>query len=124
MDNGVKVIPDKDFLFLRIHKNHVFDNDKIMPIAFRNHEGGMSTDWSEYSTSEESRQRVRSNGKDPNNYGIVTLQVGSVRNIENQAVIHSPLPDNYSHADVTGEKSDKARLFLMRISTWEIRVHK
>ncbi|MEJ7684312.1 MAG: hypothetical protein WKG06_41975 [Segetibacter sp.] len=95
-----------------------------MPIAFRNHEGGMSTDWANYSTPKETQERVKLYGKFPENYGVINMVVADVRKIEGQQVIHKPLPENYSHTDVEGEKTDKVRLLFLRIYKWEIEVKK
>lgn len=109
---------------MRVHKNHIQENKKLMPIAFRNHEGGMSTDWSDYSTPLETKMRAQLYGKSPENYGVIKFVVAHVRNIEGQKVIHKPVPENYSHTDVEGEKIDKIRLLFLRIYTWEILANK
>lgn len=124
MDLEPKEIPDDSSLYMRIHKNHIIENNRVMPIAFRNHEGGMSTDWSKYSTPIETKMRAQLYGKSPDNYGVVKFVVADIRNIEGQKVLHKPLPENYSHTDVEGEKTDKIRLLFLRIYKWEILTNK
>ncbi len=72
-------IPNEDLLYMRVHKNHIDRDGKIAFIAFRNHgdpkdpskEPGMSTDWQEYSTAEECRQRAKDINKDLDKYEVI-----------------------------------------------------
>lgn len=125
-------IPYEALLYMRVHKNHIEPDGNILLIAFRNHgdpsdlskEPGMSTDWQEYSSAEECRQRSRDIGKDPNRYEVIQLSVGRVRDIPGQTVDHTPIYDphstpplfNRAHTDVLGEKDEEARLELFKIS--------
>lgn len=125
-------IPNEDLLYMRVHKSHIEPDGNIILIAFRNHvdpsdlfkEPGMSTDWQEYSTAEECRQRAKDFGKDPNKYEVIQLNVGKVRGIPSQKVEHTPIYEphstppilNRAHTDVLGEKDEEARLTLLQIS--------
>jgi hypothetical protein len=125
-------IPNQAQLFMRVHKNHFDPDGQIRLIAFRNHgqegnpsiEPGMSTDWEKYSTPEECRQRATLSGKSPENYAVIVLPVGEVREIPGQRVEHTPIYEpnavppilNRAHTDVFGEKDEQARLTLMQIS--------
>jgi hypothetical protein len=72
--------------------------------------GGMSTDWSRYSTPEESRQSAR----EPAVTGVVEMTVADVRAIPEQTVEHTPIQnhpdpsilDNRAHTDVFGPKEE------------------
>lgn len=84
----------------------------------------MSTDWSKYSTPEETRGRVRS-GRSPDDYGVLRMNVGEVRGIPSQAVNHKPLDDNRAHTNVTGPTGNKTevtriRYLFSRIGEWVI----
>ena len=50
----VEDIPDGDKLFMRVHRNWCPGGD-LSPGVFRDHGGGMSTDWERYSTPQEAR---------------------------------------------------------------------
>lgn len=112
-------IPDSDDLYMRVHK---LDLDSGIPElgAFRNRPkktGSMSTDWSKYATPEETQWRARI----PQDNGVIALNVGEVRSIQDQIVKHSPisnhqsLPNNRSHTDVLGPKNSEVRLKFRRI---------
>ncbi len=116
-------IPDEHDLFMRIHFKHFKDGD-ILLIAFRNHDGGMSTNWSEYADANLTKEQAALDNKDPNNYGVVELSVGGVRGIPNQEVDHDPIPDNRAHTNVLGEKDPEARLKLNELSNWVIPINR
>ncbi len=112
---SVEEIPDIDKLYRRVHKNHVIDGE-LLPIAFTEISGGMSTDWEKYSTPEQARLRA----KKPESNGIVSLVSGQVRKFGLQ-VIHSPTEDHQSHTDVIGVDIE-SRLLLLEVFKWEIPV--
>ena len=88
---------------MRVHRQFMAGPARVMPIAFRNHppEGGaMSTDWDRYSTPVECRGRARV----PAENAVIRMKVGQVRQIPDQTVVHSPLPENRAHTDVLGDK--------------------
>lgn len=89
-----------------------------MPLAFQNRDGGMSVDWNKYSTPSLSQQRARS----PSNNGIVSFVTGDLRALHGQTVEHDPLPDNQSHSEVFGEKTEEVRLKMRALFRWEIRI--
>ncbi len=95
----IEHIPDEDLLYMRVHKTYCRDS-KLAPIAFRDHEGGMSTDWSRYARPEQTRDRA----KDPSKNAVVSMGVERVRAIQGLQVVHSPLHDNRAHTNVIGEK--------------------
>ncbi len=115
-----EVIPDEDSLFMRVHRNYIKDGQPI-PGTFRNHgegdQDGMSTDWSKYSTAEQTKQRATNplwQG------GVIKMRVEKVREIPQQKVQHAPLDDNRSHTNVKGPKDTKTRYLLMRSWEWAI----
>src|SRR6266566_296830 len=90
-------IDNDQFLYLRVHQVKVW-NGKLLPNAFDDHEGGMSTDWARYSTPEQTRNRARK----PELNGVVQMGVGVVREIDALIVEHTPDEevDNRAHTDV------------------------
>ena len=98
----VEEILDGDLLYMRFSKTFFVKNE-VQPGAFRAHGVGMSTDWSNYSTPQQTRLRAVS--KPPSHYGVLWLRTGSVRALELK-VTHTPEPANRAHADVTGAISD------------------
>lgn len=121
---AVESIPQDHLLFMRVHRNNVAGGE-LMPVALRDHappEGGrpaLSTDWSKYSTPEQTLARA----KHPEANGVVRMVVGMVRAIPGLVVEHAPLPDNRAHTDVIGDKKDpEIRILLTRACEWVIRV--
>jgi|AntRauTorcE11897_2_1112592.scaffolds.fasta_scaffold50075_2 hypothetical protein len=112
-------IPDEDRLYMRVHKNWIRDGD-LNPGTFRNNQGGMSTDWSKYSDPERTKDRVINYEKDPDNYGVLSMNVGQVLDIPDQVIIHKPLDENRSHTDVEGVKKTRQRVLYLEIINWEI----
>lgn len=112
-------IPDNDNLYYRIHNSYIREGE-ITPGVFQERGGGMSTDWSKYSTAEQSLNRA----PNPKDNGIVKFVVGSVRKIE-LTVEHSPKPAHQSHTDVIGippkrELKISMRAKLKQMCIWEI----
>ena len=112
---AVEEIPGTDYLYMWGHHTQLKDGE-LQPGVFRDRDGGMSTDWSKYSTPEDTRNRARI----PNDNGIVSLTVDQVREIEGLKVEHSPIPDNRAHTDVIGKKTPEVRMKLLRIFEWAI----
>ena len=120
-------IPDESMVFMFIHRMWV-RNGEVIPGAFQDRGGGMSVDWDEHSTAEETRQRAR---RPPEN-GVISLGVGIIRSIQGLTVEHDPIQENThdlqgntirpnrAHSEVLGEKNDERRLKLSRIYSWEI----
>ncbi len=111
-------IPDENSLFYRIHRTWI-QNGNPIPGAFKDREGAMSADWEKYSTPKETKNRART----PDDNGVVEMNVKDIRNIPNQTVEHSPIPDiNRSHTNIIGEKDEEVRLKFRRISNWVITI--
>jgi len=74
----------------------------------------MSTDWEKYATALETRQRA----KQPECSGVISLHVGSVRELPEQQVEHTPDVEraNRAHTDVFGKKDEEVRVKLRRIA--------
>ena len=123
-DNGdeqvgwpVEEILDSDQVYMRVHKS-LAPSGELKPGAFRDQEGGMSTDWSKYATPEETRNRARN----PADNGVIEMTVAHVRAIEPLKVTHEPLFDNRSHSEVFGDKDPEVRVKLKRIARWRIAI--
>lgn len=118
----IEDVPDADLLFLRIHKNNIRDACPLS-IAFMNHgEGaqeGMSTDWSRYSTPQETLSRVLA-ARPTWSGGVIQMIVGEVRKIPEQIVQHAPFSDNPAHTNIKGRKETRERYLFMRIWKWAI----
>lgn len=95
-----------------VHKTWIGPNGDVPPSAFQNRGDGMSTDWSRYSTPEQTRDRRRQ----PSENLVVRMNVGRVRQVPGQQVEHSPLPKNRAHTNVTGDKDPESRVKLRRIA--------
>jgi hypothetical protein len=108
----VEQIPDGDDLLMGVHRRWFKADRSIQPGAFRNHNGGMSTDWSRYSAPEQTRQRRRT----PLDNAVIRMNVGDVRAIPGQSVQHTPDWEtmNRAHSDVVGEKDEQVRILLRR----------
>jgi len=78
----------------------------------------MSVDWEKYSTRLETRDRA----KTPKENGVVSLNVGGIRAVPGQSVLHTPILENRAHTDVLGEKSPEARVLLRRIARWVVNI--
>lgn len=111
----VEDIPDEDSLYMRVHQANIRADGSFRTNAWNNHGDGMSTNWSRYSTPEDTRKDVERFGKQPNKYAVIELRVGQVRAIPGQSVQHSPEEDNQAHTDVLGKKDEEARVRLGRI---------
>ncbi|MCX6234785.1 MAG: hypothetical protein NT175_08685 [Bacteroidetes bacterium] len=117
----IEEIPNTDFLYQRVHKNHNINGILALGLVFKNHGAGMSTDWSKYSTPELTKKRAAYYYKNPENYGVINMKVEDVRSIESQVVKHTPINENQSHTDVIGKKSPKEQVLFNRIYSWSIK---
>ena len=111
-----EIVPDEGFLFMRVHKNMIKDGKPSMSV-FVNHGAGMSTDWEKYSTPEQTAGRGRGS---PENYGVVGMLTGDVRQVPGQSVVHTPKDENRARTDVAGVKEEEARMKLRRTADWAI----
>jgi len=109
-----ETIPDEDFLYMRVHRVHCSDGE-LEPDAFKDHQGGMSGDWSKYSTVLDTLERATS---DKNDNGVIQLNCGHIRAIPPLIVDHQPEPKNRAHTEVMGKKNTKVRLALLRKAEW------
>lgn len=121
----IEHVPDRDLLFMRVHRNNIVDG-KPIPGVFKNRgEGeqeGMSTDWSNHSTAEQTKLRATNPAWKG---GVIQMVVGDVRKIPRQTVKHAPLPDNRAHTNVKGPKTESVegtqiRYLFMKFWKWAI----
>lgn len=109
-------IPDPDNLYMRAHRSY-FRDGKLQAGVFRDHGGGMSTNWHKYCSSIEARQRA----KNPRDNAVIGLRAFDARQVPLE-VRHTPniaLGDR-SHTDVIGEKTSEVRLLLLNSVTIHI----
>jgi hypothetical protein len=85
---------------MRVHWRNLGDDGTPNVGAFRDHCGGMSTDWNKYSSAQETLNRARV----PGHNAIIEMNVEDVRSIPHQSVQHSPCPENRAHTNVIGDK--------------------
>lgn len=109
-------IPDNDSLWMRVHRMWFTRDGSVSLGAFSNKptdQDGMSVDWDKYARPEDTRSRARN----PKDNAVIHLIAGEVRQIPDQAVIHTPDAgnNNRAHTDVLGEKHPEARVKLSRI---------
>src|ERR1700678_2846990 len=101
---------------MRAHRDYIRDGN-LQPGVFRAREGGMSVDWSKYSSAEDTRQRA---SRYPERNAVIKMGVGDIRSIPTLEVRHSPKPDNRAHADTIlpeiQEDLTQARFELRRIA--------
>ena len=91
-----ELIPDEDLLYRRIPFSwYVKEENRIKSAAFKDPEA--SVDWEKYITPEGSLANYPS-------YSLVALKARIPRACD-QAVIHDPETDNYSHSLISGRKS-------------------
>jgi hypothetical protein len=127
----IEEIPEEDLLYYRVHQDYIHKGE-LIPGVFkergRGEEKGLSTDWSKYSTPEESLLRA----KKPELNGIIRFIVRDVRKIPLE-VIHAPikehleprLANNRAHTNVRGineriEKDPEVRLKLLSLFKWQV----
>jgi hypothetical protein len=133
-------IPDEDFLFCFIHRANIDYKRGEIPraAAFQNtpkERDNLSSDWSKYSSPEETKQRIgqqfkfeSTEFKNANDYGILRFDVSKLRDDElKQVVNHDPIfnepeiigvPNNRAHAVIIGEKDEEVRLKMRDCSVW------
>lgn len=121
-------IPDEHHVYMRVHKQNIDfkatnPNRMIRPVAFdAKGEGGLSVDWSEYSTAQQTLERA----KVPESNGVISMPISGIRaNPLPLSVLHRPEEANYSHSEIFGipprKPSDMGvRVKLMDLSRWEI----
>lgn len=114
-----EVIPPDDELYMRIHRTYYLNPplpySEIPPGAFREQQGAMSTDWSKYSTPEQTRNRCES----PEDNAVIALTVRDVEAIAGLSVRHTPdwPRGNRAHTDVQGIKAgDRSEVTRRRLA--------
>jgi hypothetical protein len=134
-------IPNEDSLYCYIHQANIHPKTgNPRAAAFQNtpKEGdNLSSDWSKYTTPEETKARVgkqykfgSKEFKNPNLFGVVSFQVGTLRSHDfSQEVRHDPIlndpeiegqPNNRAHAIIIGEKDEEIRLKMVAECDWLI----
>jgi hypothetical protein len=118
-------IPNDALLYMRTHRMHIDKSGELQPGVFCDHpklNGAMSTNWQKYCPSPE---QCRSMAKKPDDNGVISLVVQDVREIPLD-VYHTPSYEfsDRSHTDVTGEKTTKVRLRLLKAFSWCLRLPK
>ena len=114
----VEAIPETDKLYMRVHRSYVHNGD-FVPGAFRDHGGGMSTDWEKYATPIETKNRCAN----PNDNGVIEMVSGNVAAVPGLTVVHTPDVQRRirAHVDVVGDKkAPEVRVKLKRIASWVI----
>ncbi|MCK5135112.1 MAG: hypothetical protein KAR19_04930 [Bacteroidales bacterium] len=108
-------IPDEAQLFLRVSPKLV-EEDIILPDAYSDHHGAMSTNCEKYSTPEDTRKMTKRG--DPKSYTVLSLNAGKIRSIDAtpQVVEHTPRNHNRAHTDVIGKKTARVRIQFSRIA--------
>ncbi len=107
-------IPDDDYLYKFI-KLMYFRDGEVLPACFTNvgqpddPSYGMSTDWSRYTTLEETRMRPRDKKA---RYGVARIKAGEVAKVPDQYVRHDPIfvavdspENNRAHTNIKGPKN-------------------
>ncbi|ABX03315.1 hypothetical protein [Herpetosiphon sp.] len=120
-------IPDKDFLYMRVHKSFI-QNGNPGYGAFKPQGDGLSTDWDNYSTPQETRARATSTKDLPINlYAVVKMSVALVRAITELTVVHTPINKdeengpNQAHTDIKGiDMANRVQANVLRRKLSEI----
>lgn len=107
----VEKIPNEDLVYRRVYKRFILDG-KVIPAAFGHDD--MSCDWERYAKPSDTIMR----GKKVEDNGVVSLNVGATRRIDELEVVHDPSKDNRAHSLVKGEKDSEVRLKLKNICQW------
>lgn len=134
-----KEIPDKDFLFTRIHKRNLSKGfpkaDAFKNTPFNVNSNELSSDWDKYTTAEKCRLCVELHSipgkpkKNPDDYFIWKMNVGKIRKdlIPTQEVLHTPSKHNRAHSTIRGRKpanegvnNAEFRSIIIEIGQWEI----
>jgi hypothetical protein len=137
-----ETIPDDATLYCFVHKANVDYKRGNVPraAAFQNtpKEGdNLSSDWSKYSSAEETRARVGKQFKfnseifkNPDDFCVLQMNVGILRSEDyKQKIEHDPIfndpeivgtPNNQAHSIIIGEKDEEVRLKMQSICSWVI----
>ncbi|MQY63496.1 MAG: hypothetical protein GH143_04215 [Calditrichaeota bacterium] len=113
-------IPDRDDIYRRIPKYQYRKDGTIGPGAFKDKGDSMSTYWSKYSTPHETKNLAAESGVNPDDFGVVALNVGDVKEIPQQ-VEHTPFKHR-AHTSVIGDKTLEVRARFIKMSRWMISI--
>lgn len=131
---AIEEIPDPDSLFYRVSIRWLRKDLKVAPGLFSENKGSISSDWEKYSSPTDTRARQ---GR-PEQYAVIRMVAGRVREIKELTIKHSPVHnvpgqvDNRAHTDIfgllsrEGDRPDLGRKLRIRLalyerfSTWEI----
>jgi hypothetical protein len=130
-----EVIPDADTIYCRVHRTHIdnrkADIERIKPSAFDptpyKEPNGLSVNWSRYSDAQSTKDGVVANGKNPDDFGVVSFVVEKVRGIP-LGVIHDPVyepVENKAHSlllDIPPRSANDAKKVLLLRSICKIEI--
>ncbi len=107
-------IPDRDRVFRNINKKYA-ENGRPTPDAFD--DAKASVCWEVYCVDPaECPQRMNPKQKVYTKYGVCALNVGEIRKLALQEVIHKPSERNPAHSIIKGEKTERVLLKLCEIA--------
>ena len=117
----IKDIPNSSNIYRRVLRENQIIDDKPGPKVFQNtpNMNSFSAEWDEYSTPLDTQNNHKSKRYKTEDFAVVSLNVGCVRNIKDQDVIHTPT-NNQAHCRVEGEKDLEIIYEFIDISSWEI----
>ena len=87
----VEEIPDEDHVYVRYHKGRLHEGKLRSGVISQVGEDGISCDWSRYQTASGCLSYVAHNGRDPSNYGLVTVQARAGR-LRARYLVEPPRP--------------------------------
>ncbi len=100
----IQYIEDSNELYRRIHPS-LLKNNGVTSAAFkdttRDARKELSVDVAKWTTPEKALSFARDPGT-----RLASLSAGQARQLD-QEVTHAPTPDNYAHALIVGEKTDR-----------------
>jgi len=117
---GTETIPAEDRVFRNINKRYAPDGVPT-PDAFDDKDDEPSVCWEKHCPDPaECRKKMSRNPDVYNLFGVCALNVGQVRSIPLQEVIHKPSKKNRSHSIIKGEKTERVLLKLCEIANGPI----
>jgi hypothetical protein len=108
-DLALLTIGDDDVLYRRILRWHIKDHGTVSSAAFKDRKGRPDgIELARLTTAEECAARPGKPG-----FGVIALAARVPRRLD-LAVRHDPLPDNYAHALIEGENTQRKCEMLAR----------
>ena len=91
---------DDDLLYHRVHEDYVDPDrpDVVVPDAIKPEGDGLSMDWAQKCTPEETRQRAKT--RDISEYGVIGILAGNIRGNTDLEIDYQPTPENTAHVIV------------------------